>query len=102
MNTHRILFFSAIAGLFFASTTMGAGLTDQYDPFVTADEISATPSMPDSAREQLVDLYDPYVFSHEIVVSEGCINPANKLVADQYQPFVTVAELEAAESKSTC
>lgn len=102
MNTHRILSFGAIAGLFFSATAMSAGLTDQYDPFVTMDEISATPSMPDPAREQLVDLYDPYILSHEIEVSEGCTNPANKLVADQYQPFVTVAELEVAESKSTC
>lgn len=102
MSIKRILLASAIAGMFFSATTMASGLTDQYDPFITADEISATPSMPTRAEERMADIYDPFVLNREIVITETCVNPATELVADQYDPFVNLAELQTAEMNKKC
>jgi len=102
MNMKRTLLVSAIVGMFFSATSMATGLTDPYNPYITADEINAVPSMPTRAEERMADFYDPFVLSHEIVVTEGCVNPANELVADQYNPFVTFAQLETAEMNKKC
>ena len=102
MNMKRTILASAIVGMFYSATSMAAGLTDQYDPFITADEISAAPSMPTRAEERLADLYDPFIISNEIVVTEGCVNPVNELVADRYDPYVTLAELNTAEMNKRC
>lgn len=102
MNMKRTLLASAIVGMFFSAGTMAAGLTDQYDPYVTADEISVIPPMRTTSEERLADFYDPYITPREILVKETCVNPAMELIADQYDPFVTLAELKTAELKSTC
>ena len=102
MNMKRTVLASAIVGMFFSLGAVAAGLTDQYDPFVTSDEISAVPSMPTRAEERIADQYDPFILSNEIVVTEGCVNPAQEMVADQYDPFVTLAQLQEAEKRSTC
>ncbi len=102
MNMKLTLPASVIVGMLFSTTSLAAGLTDVYDPYVTADEISATPAMPTPAEERMADIYDPFILSNEIVVTEGCVNPANELLADQYDSFVTLAELEAAEKNKVC
>ena len=102
MNMKRTLLASAIVGMFFSTTTIAAGLTDQYDPYVTADDISVVPPMRTTSEERLADFYDPFIISNEIVVKETCVNPAMELIADQYDPFVTLAELKDAEKRSTC
>lgn len=102
MNKQRTLLFGAIAGMVVSTTAMGAGLTDRFDPYVTVDEVSATPILPDPANERMADIYDPYILSHEIVISEGCENPASQLVADRFDPFVTYAQLVSAEQNRTC
>lgn len=102
MNMKRTLLASTIVGMFFSANTIAAGLTDQYDPYVTADEISAPPSMLTQAEERMADIYDPFILYDEIVVTETCVNPAMDLIADDNAPFVTFAELKTAEMKSTC
>ncbi len=102
MNMKVTLAASIFAGMLFSATSLAAGLTDVYDPYVTANEISATPAMPIPAQERFADTNDPYVLQDEVMVTEGCINPARELLADQYNPFVNFAELEAAEKNKVC
>ena len=102
MNTLRTII---VAGLFtfgMSGGVLAAGLTDMYDPYVTADEIEVTPSMITQTEQRLGDIYDPFVISSEVSTSETCVNPAVALITDQYDPFFTVAELETAQMRNTC
>lgn len=102
MNMKRTLLASTIVGMFFSAAAMSAELGDQYDPYITSDQVEATVSMPTREAERLADQYDPFILNQEIVAVEGCKNPANELIANQYEPFVTVAELQQAEQNRKC
>ena len=104
MNIKHILLTGAVAGMLFsnAAMAMGLGLGDQYNPYVTADEVMATPTMRTPAEERLADQYNPYILSNEIVATKGCRNPADELVADRFNPFVTFAQLKDAEMHRVC
>lgn len=100
MNMKLTLLASVVVGMSFSAISLAAG--DTYDPYITADEISAAPAMPTQAEERMSDRFEPFILNNEIVVKEGCTNPANELLADQYDSFVTLAELEAAEKNKVC
>lgn len=102
MNIKHTLLLGAVAGLFFAAPTMAASLTDQYDPYVTTEELRASPEMPTRSEERITDLYDPFILSHEVEVKVGCPNPANVAAADQYDPFVTLAKIDAVAKSQKC
>ncbi len=85
-----------------SGSVLGAGPTDIYDPYVTADEIQAVPSNPTASEMRMSDIYDTYLLPDEVVVSEGCVNPAHALIADSHDAFFTMAELDAAEMMKKC
>ena len=102
MNMKSTLLASVVVGMFFSMSATAASFGDHYDPYVTADEISAVPSMPTRAEQRLADHYDPYILADEIVVSESCDNPVKELLADSFDPYITFAQLETAEMNNKC
>lgn len=102
MNTLRTIIVAGLFAFGMSGGVLAAGLTDMYDPYVTADEIEVAPTMISETEQRLNDIYDPFILSSEITTTESCVNPAVALVTDQYDPFVTVAELETAQMRNTC
>ncbi|MFO7594708.1 MAG: hypothetical protein R6X15_11785 [Pseudomonadota bacterium] len=102
MNTLQTITVAGLLAMGMNGAVMGEGLTDQYDPFVTADEIDVRPSVRSETENPLTDFYDPYVLPGEITATESCISPALELMTDRYDPYITQNELEAAHMRNTC
>lgn len=102
MNMLRTIIVATLFAFGMSGGVLAAGLTDIYDPYVTADEIEVAPSMISETEQRLGDIYDPFVLSSEVTSTESCVNPAVALETDQYDPFITLAELESAQMRNTC
>lgn len=96
---HRLVI-AVLMVMGFSATAVAAG--DIYDPYVTADEIMATPSGFTDAEQRMSDHYDPFILSSEIIVKEGCPSSVVHLVSDQYDPYFTVADLNTAKANNKC